>query len=412
MIYPLKALRSLALEAQGLATRNGSEPAPTLENIYRLVEQLGCVQIDTLQRVKRSQYLVLWSRLGQYDPADLDRLIYDPQKQRLFEYWKHAASILPLNEYRYCLPMMERFRSGDDNWFGDWLQDPENHVLIEQVLERVRLEGPLRAANFERDGHPAGSWWNWKPAKRALEHLYDRGDLMIRDRVNFQRVYDLRERVLPEWVDTRPASREERDRFRLEQAVYALGVTLPIQAAEYAYLKRGTAKPALEALIQDEVLQLVQGQTADGQTVELVIHRNRLEDLERATQGGIQPERTTFLSPFDSLFWARGRDELFWNFRNVLEAYKPGPARIWGYFCLPILHHDRFVGRFDPKLERREGRLRLEALYLEPGVTPDDELVSDVAAALRDFMGFHRATELVVERSEPAEFGEKLLRVI
>jgi hypothetical protein len=124
------------------------------------------------------------------------------------------------------------------------------------------------------------------------------------------------------------------------------------------------------------------------------------------------PGRTTFLSPFDNLFWAQGRDQQLWDFRKALEAYTPANKRVYGYFCLPILHHDRLIGRFDPKLERKSKLLRIKALYLEPGISPEDELVAGTASALRDFLVFHGANDLVIERSQPAEFGTKLLSAL
>lgn len=411
-VYPLAAVRRLALHTQGLATPLGAEPEPGLEAIYKTVENLGCVQIDTLQMVRRSQYLVLWSRLGSYDPADLDRLIYDPGQRRLFEYWKHAASIIPLNEYRYQLPYMRFFREGNHQWGFNWLHEPGNAELADQVLEEVRQRGPLRVSDFEHDGLPRGAWWDWTPAKHALEHLYNTGDLMIANRVKFQRAYDLRERVLPDWVDTSEPTLAERNRFRLEQAVRALGICEPAQAAEYAYLKRGEARPHLDELLAAGALVPVQADLGPAGSRTLIVQRANLPLLERAASGDLEAGRTTFLSPFDSLFWARGRDQLFWGFSNVLEAYKPPAARIWGYFCLPILHRDRLVGRFDPKLERRSGLLRLKSLSLDPGVKTDDELVAGVATAMRDFLAFHNAAELVIERSQPAEFSTRLLNAL
>jgi uncharacterized protein YcaQ len=150
----------------------------------------------------------------------------------------------------------------------------------------------------------------------------------------------------------------------------------------------------------------------DGETHTLIAHRDHLPLIEQAADGALTASHTAFLSPFDSLFWAKGRDEQFWDFRQRLEAYKPAPQREWGYFCLPILHHDRLVGRFDPKLERKTGTLRLRALYLEPGIAPDDALVHDVASALCDFMTWHGATDLVIERSQPVALGDKLLAAL
>lgn len=411
--YPLSAIRALALHAQGLAAPLGSEPAPALDAIYNVVERLTCVQIDTLQVVHRSHYLVLWSRLGRYNRADFDRLAYDPAARRLFEYWRHAASFIPLADYRYHLPQMRWFRDqGLRQWDPDWRDNPDNLALVESILEHVQRKGAVRAADFERTDARGGTWWDWKPAKAALEALYDRGDLMIADRMNFQRVYDLAERVLPGWVDATEPTWDETCRYYIERAVRALGVCAPLQAAEYAYMKRGTAKPYIEALIAEGVFAPVAGELADGTTGDLIVHRDNLPLLEQAADGALRAERTTFLSPFDSLFWARDRDEQFWRFRQVLECYKPAAQREWGYFSLPVLHRDRLVGRFDPKVERRNGALRLKALYLEPGESPNDDLVAGVAAAMRDFLAFHDAHDLVIERSAPAEFGPKLLAAL
>ncbi|HLE51337.1 MAG TPA: crosslink repair DNA glycosylase YcaQ family protein [Anaerolineales bacterium] len=295
-IYDLPAVRALALHAQGLTTPNGLEGAPTREVISATVKQLGCVQLDTLQMVRRSHYLVLWSRLGRYDPADFDRLIYDPNERRLFEGWQHAASIIPLEDYRYQIPHMRRLRENPAGMSLKWLQDPESSELLHKVMERIRQNGPVRAADFEYKGPKRGSWWDWKPAKNALEHLYAWGDLMIADRLNFQRVYDLRERVLPNWVDTSEPTREERNHYWIEQAVRALGICQPIQLAEYTFLKRGQVRTYLEHLIKEGTLIGVQARMHDRMVYPLVVHRESLPLLSKAGDGALNPGRTTFLS--------------------------------------------------------------------------------------------------------------------
>jgi uncharacterized protein YcaQ len=412
VIYPLSAVRAVALQAQGLAAPLDQTHLPTPEAIYHLVEQLGCIQIDTLQMVHRSHYLALWSRLGSYATGDFDRLVYDPQERRLFEYWAHAASIIPLNAYRYYLPRMSWYQQGKDTWNTRLLNRDGNGGLVGACYERIQNEGALRAADFERPESKGGTWWDWKPAKRALEHLYDSGELMIAGRKNFQRVYDLRERVLPAWVDQSLPSPGETERYFVEQAALALGICRPEQLATYFYMKQGTVKPVLQALVSEGTLLEVKGQLADGRDYPLVVHRHNLPLLERAADGELSPGRTTFLSPFDNLFWAGGRGVQFWVFLKAIEAYTPAPKRVYGYFCLPILHHARLVGRFDPKLERKEKRLRIKALYLEPGIQPEEDLVAGVASAMRDFLAFHAAHDLVIERSQPAEFGEKLLSAL
>ena len=408
----LSAARALALHTQALDTAPGAEPPPTRDAIYALVERLGCVQIDTLQMVHRSQYLVIWSRLGRYDPADLDALAFDPADRRLFEYWKKAASLIPLAHYRYSLPQMRAYRDQPGSRWRQWIEREVTRDLLAHVQERLAAEGPLRARDFEYDGPRRESWWDWKPAKAALEHLYNTGAVMIADRANFQRCYDVRARVLPAWVDTAEPPAGEAHRFRIEQAALALGICAPAQTAAYAYLPQGTARPHIEALLRAGVFVPVEVATASGAAVSMVVHRDNLGLLEQARSGALVPARTTFLSPFDSLLWAGSRDEQLWGFRQVLECYKREPDRIWGYFCLPILHRDRLVGRIDPKLDRKHGVLHLNALHLEPGVAPDDLLVADTAAALRDFLAFHGARDVAVAEKGHADFRRRLLAAL
>ncbi len=408
---PLAAARACALHAQGLATPNGAEPSPTLDTIHATVERMVCVQIDTLQVIRRSQYVALWSRLGSYDPANFDRLIYTPEHRRLYEYWYHAASIVPLAEYRYRLETVRHYRDGG-GWWPKWGEKPTNRAIIAHVRERLRTEGSLRSADFKDDHDRRDSWWDWKPAKHALEYLYNTGEAMITNRVNFQRVYDLRERVLPDWVDTSPPGPDATRRHALQRAARALGIAAVGHIADYAYMKRGDAAPTLAALRDEGILLEWPVETTHGHTRTYLVHRDTVPLVEQAADGALTASRTTFLSPFDNLFWGKGRDQDLWGFTQVLEAYKPAPKRIWGYFCLPILHHDCLVGRFDPKLERKTRRLVLKALLLEPDTAPDEELIAAGAATMRDFMAWHGATDLVIERSDPAEFGTRLLAAL
>jgi uncharacterized protein len=405
--YPLSVLRTVALHTQGLD--KAENPPPGRETIYQTIQQIGCIQIDTLHMVRRSQYLVLWSRLGNYVPEDFD-VLASAADRRIFEGWQHAASLIPLSEYRYQLPRQRKFRDHPSTWYNQLLDETRQKEFLPQVLERIRTEGALKVSNFESDGHPGGAWWAWRPAKVALEVLYANGDLMIADRLKFQRLYDLTERVLPDWVDRTEPSAKERDGYWVELGARALGVCLPRQPGDYTWMGISHSRPIVERMLKDGVLVQINGEMANGEATELIIHRDNLLLLEQAADGTLQARRTTFLSPFDNLWWAVRRDEQLWGFHQSIEASLPAPKRVFGYFCLPILHHERLVGRFDPKLERKTGLLRLRALYLEPGIQPTEELVSDTAACMRDFMAFHSARELVIERSEPADFGEKLLK--
>ncbi len=409
--YPLSAARKLAVYSQGLAATKQINATAKPEDIQKTVERLGCVQLDTLNLVQRSHYLVVWSRLGSYAPADFDALLYAPEKRVLFEGWQRVASIIPLKDYRYQLPRMERMRKNHSEGFLKWF-DQEGHELMPMVLERIRKEGGLRAADFKYHGPRRGSWWDWKPAKTALEYLFAFGDLMISNRIHFQRVYDLTERVLPEWVDTAQPTMEQRDRYWMERAALALGICQPNQLIGYNYFQRRPVQAVLEKLVEEKVLITVEVMLEGDGKDRYLVHHDNLEVLQKIADGAIQAERTTFLSPFDNLFWAVGRDEQLWGFRQRLEAYTPASKRLWGYFCMPILHHERLVGRFDPKMERKEGLLRLKALYLEDGVDQEDELLSGVANAMRDFMNFHKAQELIIEKSNPMDFGVRLQKLM
>jgi len=417
-VYPLAAVRALALETQRLTAPNPMPQAgqavgtPSRDSIYDTINLLGAVQIDTLHVVARSHYLVIWSRHGTYNQGFFDHLAYHPEERQLFEGWQHAACYVPLCEYRYQMPLQRSLREGPSDWYTRWLDEKQHAETVALVRERIRSEGALRVSDFERGDHRGGTWWNWRPAKVALEYLYAFGDLMIADRVKFQRVYDLTERVLPEWVDTTEPTRLERNRFWIERGAKALGASLGRNPLDYTWMKLGQGRPVLAELIREGVLVEVEAKLADGETHTLIIHPDNVTLLQKAADGGIKPRRTTFLSPFDNLFWAQGRDEAFWGFRQRLEAYTPAPKRIYGYFSLAILHHDRLVGRFDPKLERSEGLMRLKALHLEPGVAPDEDLVAGVAGAMREFMSFHGAQELAIDSSNPPEFGEKLLSTL
>lgn len=406
-IYDLSAARAVALSAQGLLEPDTGPDSR--EKIAAMVTRLGCVQIDTLQVVERSHNLVLWSRLGEYDPKDFEQLLYTPGKRLLFEGWKHAASIIPLEDFRYQLPHMRYVKENPAEMSRKWLSEPGSQEMVHHVRQRITKEGALRAADFEYQGPKRDSWWDWKPAKNALEHLFAWGELMIADRVNFQRVYDLRQRVLPDWVNEVEPTAEERDRYWIRQGIKALGICQSAQAADYSYRKRNLSKKMIPEMIDEGALVRVNVRAADGSLMPYIIDQEDQQLLEQAADGALLPRRTTFLSPFDNLFWGRGRDGQLWRFRNVLEAYKPAAQRKWGYFNMPILYHDRLIGRMDPKVDRKKGILILKAIYLEDGEAVDDQMLGEVAGALKSFMDFNKAQDLQILDSQPAEIGAKIL---
>ena len=408
-VYSLAAARAVALHAQKLTEpiQQGKGKVDE-EDIYKTVTELGCIQIDTLHVVERSQHLILWSRLGSYDKADFDGLLYSPERRQLFEGWQHAACFIPMEDYRYQLPRMQSVQQKQIEQ-DKWLAEPENQELCRSVYKRIEAEGPLRARDFEYDGPKRSGWWDWKPAKNALEYLNAWGDLMITDRVNFQRVYDLRERVLPDWVKVDVPTKEERDRNWLEQGVRALGICQPLQAADYSYRKRNFVRGFIKDMVEEGIFVEVKVRIFDDSIEPFILHKENQELLHQAAAGEILPQRTTFLSPFDNLFWARGRDGLFWNFRTLLEAYKPAPTREWGYFNMPVLYHDQLIGGIDPKVDRKKRKMIVRGFFLEDGVELHDDLISGLAQTFRSFMCFHQAEDLVFERELDAQLGAKII---
>ncbi|HEV7129322.1 MAG TPA: crosslink repair DNA glycosylase YcaQ family protein [Ktedonobacterales bacterium] len=412
----LAEARGLMLAAQGLL--DPPEPEPDRARVQATIERLGVLQVDTISVVERTQYLVLWSRLGAYDPALLDALLHP--HRATFEYWSHAASIVPMVDY----PFYRRRMLGimDEMWAGNraWLS--ENPAMLAQTLAHVRERGPLASADFERpdDGRRAEAW-DWygvKESRRALQILWTLGDLMIHSRRAGQKVYDLRERVLadvygaalPDDADLPPADAYLAHFTR--RTISALGVIAPAWLWDYFRLApagaNGSRRQAAAAALEHAAAEgLVVPVVVEGVAGPLYLDVARLPDLERL-RAGYAPTRTTLLSPFDSLIWDRARTRVLWNYEVCFEAYVVPEKRRFGYYCLAILHQGRLVGRLDPKMDRAAGRLLVRAIYLEPGVVADAALLDGVTAALRDLARFLGAQEILVEHGEPATLAARL----
>src|SRR5690606_28460614 len=188
------AVRGLMIAAQGL--HDDPKPTATKDSVRAIIRQMHVLQIDTIHVIARSPYLVLWSRLGDYNPRWLEEL---HAEGALFEYWSHAACFLPIEDYALYRRFMLDRMSGNEKYWVRWMK--EHVVLADQLMAQIRDNGPVRSSDFERTDGKKSGWWNWKDEKAALEGLWTKGDLMVAKRHNFQRVYDLRERVLPDWED-------------------------------------------------------------------------------------------------------------------------------------------------------------------------------------------------------------------
>jgi uncharacterized protein YcaQ len=267
----------------------------------------------------------------------------------------------------------------------------------------VRERGPLRSADFERTDGRKGAWWDWKLEKSLLEVLFYNGDLMIARRENFQRIYELRERVWPAWDDAQAPPLQEVRRAQALAAVRALGVTRPRWVADYFRTSSRETLATLKQLVSEGALLTVE---VEGWPEPGLLHPENHMLAERAEE--LRPTRTTLLSPFDPIVWDRARALELFGFEYRIECYTPAPKRRYGYFTLPILHRGRLVGRLDPKAHRKEGVFEVKALHLEPGVRVTAQLARDLAGALRACAAWHGTPEVVVRRSDPPQLLEAL----
>lgn len=389
--------RRVMLAAQGLD--HPPERPAARSNMLTAIRRMGVLQIDTIHVVARSPYLVLWSRLGHYEPRWLDEL---HAEGHLFEYWAHAACFLPIEDW----PLYRRLMLDEvKGWTHaqPWLDaHPE---VAATVLTRLREEGPVLSAAFERTDGRRGVWWDRKPEKMALEALFNTGDVMIARRHNFQRVYDLRERVLPGWDDAATPSLADVRRTLIARTVRHLGVTTARWVPDYYRLSKQGVTEVLDRLVNDG--QLLSA-SVEGWRERAYLPADCADLARGADNGAAAPTRTTLLSPFDPLVWDRERASAIFGFDYRIECYTPAPQRRYGYFSLPILRRGELVGRLDPKAHRKDGVFEVKALHLEPDVAVTDDLIDDLAAALHDIAAWHKTPRVVVRASDPPSVTARL----
>lgn len=394
--------RALMLAAQGL-DRRPSRTA-TKRDVLDAIRRMGVLQIDTIHVVARSPYLVLWSRLGDYDPRWLDELLAEGA---IFEYWAHEACFLPVEDYRLYRHRMLDAEAMGWKYSRAWVE--AHRTEVEQLLEHIRERGAVRAADFERVDGKAGGWWEWKTEKRALESLFTAGELMIARRQNFQRVYDLRERVLPGWNDGQLPPLEEVRRELALKAVRALGITTARWVSDYFRMPKRETLAIISALADEEAILSVE---VEGWKEPAFLHPDNRKLAKAASTGRIKLELTTLLSPFDPLVWDRARAQFMFGFDYRLECYTPEPKRRYGYFTLPILRRGALVGRLDAKAHRKEGIFEIKSLHLETGVRASSEFISDVAAALSECAAWHKTPTVRVRQFAPSAVAARLEKAV
>ncbi|HUA48379.1 MAG TPA: crosslink repair DNA glycosylase YcaQ family protein [Solirubrobacteraceae bacterium] len=383
----LARARRIALAAQGFDRTRPARPASTAR-IARLIRELGVLQLDSVNVFLRAHYMPVFSRLGPYDRSRLDRIAGHGTgriDRRLVEYWAHEASLIPVE-----LHPLFRWRMADvdrEAWGSISRVAREQPELVAQTLELVTRDGPIRARDTGAVRPPPrpGHMWNWHAGKVALEHLFFTGRIGAARRVNFERLYDTIERVLPAEIRERPApSPEDAQRELVRVAAQALGVATEPDLGDYFRLPRSDSKARVAELVGAGELTPVE---VEGWTAPAYLWPDA-----RAPRG---VHARALISPFDSLIWFRQRTERLFDFRYRIEIYTPAAQRVYGYYVLPFLLGDRLVARVDLKADRSRGALLVQGAYGEAGVDRR-HVARELAAELRLVAGWLGLDELVV----------------
>jgi len=346
--------RRIALAAQGFGV--GQRPNVGRGAMLATTRRIGLLQIDSVNVLVRAHYLPLFSRLGHYDRTMLDGLAYR-RGRKLFEYWGHEASLLPLETFPLLRWRMERARQRIGIWRSMSSIAAERPELVARVEATIREVGPMAASDFE-NASATTSWWGWSDVKRALEFLFRSGTLTTaKRRGSFERVYDLTERILRE-ASAVPAVEESRAQQELLRiAAHAYGIATESDLRDYFRLDVADAKRGVAALVAEGALVPV---GVDGW--------KQPAFLDAAYRLPRRIATSAFLSPFDPLVWNRARARRLFDFDYRLEIYTPSHRRVHGYYVLPYLIDEKLVARVDAKADRANGVLRIHALHYEASV--------------------------------------------
>jgi uncharacterized protein len=394
------AARALAVEASGI----GATIPDGLHGTIAALRRLGSVQIDTISVVERAHNHILWTRNPEYRAEHIPALEDEPR--RAIEYWSHAAAYLPIEEYRYCLPRMQRIRAQGHEWFR---ADPK---AIAFVREKIAAEGPMRAQDFGESMKGKKGWWDWKPAKIALEYLFHAGELVSIHRRGFQKVYDLAERAVPSSRDLQMPGDDEMAVRYIDQAVSSLGI---FTAGEIAYMR----KDGLDGIDTELARRVEDGRLLEVGVIDAPAMRKPYyatpETMERASANARERKpRVLVLSPFDPLIIDRKRTMRIFGREYQLECYLPQAKRVFGYFALPLLYlgldgDATLVGLLDAKAERGKSALLVRRLSVDPtashggrarGYASFARLVAD---GLREFAAFNRAERIDLQGLEASD---------
>ncbi|MBP2617790.1 winged helix-turn-helix domain-containing protein [Chryseobacterium jejuense] len=390
----LQTLQRITLERQGLTH---TTPFGTGKDaVLTALEHLGYIQIDTLSVVERAHHHTLWTRIPDFKTDYLEELV---EERKVFEYWFHAASYLPMQDFRYVLPQMLNIKQSESHYYN------ADKKVMKYVVDTIRAEGPKMARDFESKKDKAGSWWNWKPAKLALERLFMQGDLMISGRSGMQKTYDLAERVLPSSINTTEPTPLELAEYLVKTTLRAYGFT---SLKQITHLRKGDALKKNVNLILQSLFEKGEIQKISVEGIPSVyIQSDVLEKSDDTMESDVR-----LLSPFDNSIIHRDRVKQIFDFDFRLECYVPKEKRQYGYFCLPILFGNTFIGRVDCKAHRKDKKLELIHLHLEnTDITPELWLPS-FAEAVKRFAFFNSCESLLLTKVSPSKLKNRVNKAL
>ncbi len=378
--------RRIALAAQGFGRPRPASPGT--RQLNGVIEQLGLLQLDSVNVFERSHYLPAFARLGAYDRAKLDALTFST-KGRYTEYWAHEAAIIPLESWPLFRWRMEAMLKKYGPDAGGWVS--ANAPMLEWLRAGLAERGPLAASEIEHDsGKGAGGWWGWSDVKTGLEFLFRFGEVVSAGRTRFERRYALASTALPTHILEREISPSDSIRQLLSTSARAHGIGTLSDLADYFRIKNEPAKAAINDLVDS------------GELLPVEVHGwSRPAFLHRDARIPRRIETAALLSPFDPVVWERDRALRMFGFHYRIEIYTPAPKRVFGYYTLPLLIDDDIVGRIDLKSDRQSGVLRVQSAWRKADAPPGvAERVAPLLRQIADWQGL--GDVLVVDRGDLA----------
>jgi len=423
--FPLRAVAALFLTRQHLRRPRLHRLTP--RRLVAFASDAGGIQLDSINVIDRAHYLTIWSRFGPYDRRALDRAVY--KRRLLFEYWAHAACLVPTAHFTNWRRAMLDYTRRDRAW-GLWLQ--QNDALVTEVEAAIAERGPLGTGDFAHpDPGRGGGWWEWKPTTHALDYLWMSGRALVHSRVHFQKRFDLAERVMSEALTEGPPSTEEFRRWHLRRSLHAMGAATGTDLRMYLSFPRAEMlerrRVLAEALASGEVVQIAvedaRGKRRDG--APWFALAGDLPALQVAARQRAPSRGTTMLAPFDSFLWHRERAKRLFGFDYRIEVYTPGHKRVHGYYVLPLFHDGQLIGRVDAKTHRAERRLEIKRVHFETwfargdeppaaswGVLDIDRALAGTAEAMHSLAAFVGADRVTLGRVSPARLAAPLRRAL